>query len=203
MEGACDGWCTPVVLAGRGRTVVAHGRRARPAVGLAAAVALRHRAPGRPQGGVVQLDGVPHDDVDELGGARAAPRRARRQVPDARRHGPVLTVLSLELGTTHHDKGLDRSGRGAAPTRPLRSRAADDRVPRETVSTPRAARATVFAASHDGLRIGQPRGSLRAWRRRKTQRLRAPGGRHSASRQPVVGKKMAKNPSRCRSDDKL
>ena len=40
-----------------------------------------------------------------------------------------MTVLSLELGTTHHDKGLDRSGRGAAPTRPLRSRAADDRVP--------------------------------------------------------------------------
>jgi hypothetical protein len=66
--------------------------------------------------------------------------------PDGRRHGPVLTVVLLELGTTHHAKGLDRSGRGATPTRPLHSRAADDRVPRETVSTPRAARATVFAA---------------------------------------------------------
>ena len=140
----------------------------------------------------MQLDGVPHDDVDELGGARAAPRRARRQVPDARRHGPVLTVLSLELGTTHHDKGLDRSGRGAAPTRPLHSCATDDRVPRETVSTPRAARATVFAASHDGLRIGQPRGSLRAWRRRKTQRFRPPRGAAARRDSPALALRRSK-----------
>jgi hypothetical protein len=115
----------------------------------------------------------------------------------------VLTVLSLELGTTHHDKGLGRSGRGAAPTRPLRSRAADDRVPRETVSTPRAARATVFVASHDGLGIGQPRGSLHAWRKRKTQRFRAPRGAAARRGSPSLEKKTAKNPSRCRSDDKL
>ena len=112
--------------------------------------------------------------------------------PDGRRHGPVLAVVLLELGTTHHAKGLDRSGRGAAPTRPLHSCATDDRVPRETVSTPRAARATVFAASHDGLRIGQPRGSLRAWHRRKTQRFRPPRGAAACRGSPSLEKRWLK-----------
>ena len=112
--------------------------------------------------------------------------------PDGRRHGPVLAVVLLELGTTHHAKGLDRSGRGAAPTRPLHSCATDDRVPRETVSTARAARATVFAASHDGLRIGQPRGSLRAWRRRKTQHFRPPRGAAACRGSPSLEKRWLK-----------
>ena len=112
--------------------------------------------------------------------------------PDGRRHGPVLAVVLLELGTTHHAKGLDRSGRGAAPTRPLYSCATDDRVPREAVSTARAARATVFAASHDGLRIGQPRGSLRAWRRRKTQRFRPPRGAAACRGSPALALRRSK-----------
>ena len=112
--------------------------------------------------------------------------------PDGRRHGPVLAVVLLELGTTHHAKGLDRSGRGAAPTRPLYSCATADRVPREAVSTARAARATVFAASHDGLRIGQPRGSLRAWRRRKTQRFRPPRGAAARRGSPALALRRSK-----------
>jgi hypothetical protein len=45
---------------------------------------------------------------------------------------------------------------------------------------------------NDGLGIGQPRGSLRAWRRRKTQRFRAPRGAAARRGSPSLEKKWLK-----------
>ena len=87
-----------------------------------------------------------------------------------------MTRASTVLGAAPHPRGRC----AAAPPTTV--------CPRETVSTPRAARATVFVASHDGLGIGQPRGSLRAWRRRKTRRLRAPRGAAARRGSPSLEK---------------
>jgi len=47
-------------------------------------------------------------------------------------------------------------------------------------------------ASHDGLGVGQPHGSLRAWRRRKTQRFRAPRGAAARRGSPLLEKRWLK-----------
>ena len=192
-----------VVVAGRGRAgsrmVVGPG----PAVGLAAAVALRHRAPGRPHGGVVQLDGVPHDDVDELGGARAAPRRARRKgagwPPPRARVGGCATRARDHTSCQGPRPfwARRRTHEAAAQLRHRRPCAQRDRFDGQSGPCNRVRGVTRWPADRTATR------QLARVAQAQDAAFSATEGRRRASRQPGVGPEEVETPSRCRSDDKL
>ena len=170
---------------------------------MAAAAALRHRAPGRPHGGVVQLDGVPHDDVDELGGARAAPRRARRKgagwPPPRARVGGCATRARDHTSCQGPRPfwARRRTHEAAAQLRHRRPCAQRDRFDGESGPCNRVRGVTRWPADRTATR------QLARVAQAQDAAFSATEGRRSVSRQPGVGPEEVETPSRCRSDDKL